>query len=109
MSCVIGCFRLALISATGQTVGQAADAPLEDMGVDHHCPNVFVSQQFLNRPVTASVRHTDAPWQSLLAATLAAAGAAVQGVNARWPILFSTEGAPQRGLPTICPISGPPA
>ena len=25
MSCVIGCFRLALIGATGQTVGRAAD------------------------------------------------------------------------------------
>jgi len=49
MSCVIGCFRLALIGATGQTVGRAADAaaaPVEDMGVDHRRPNVFVSQQF---------------------------------------------------------------
>ncbi len=56
---VIDCFRLALIGATRQPVGRAADAapaPVEDMGVDHRRANVLVAEQFLDGADVVTVR-----------------------------------------------------
>lgn len=50
--CVIGCFSLSLTVTTSQTVSRAADATVslvQNISINHWCPNATVTKEFLNR------------------------------------------------------------